>query len=158
MKVDSSFCLTWSGFGLKTATAFTSFSGLLICRLTHNLINISLYWFPVTRAWYSWYPLMNEMYEFTFIEFVSILTGESQQTKFTDEKNRSVKWPVGLAEWLKDFAQYTVWVWRNGSFTLSKFNDILHEIKLRAPLITKNFNKRPDIFSSWSPYYILKMK
>ena len=72
------------------------------------------------------------MNEFTFIEFVSILTGESKQTKFTDEKNRSVKWPVGLAEWLKDFAQY----YEESSFTLSKVNDILHEIKLRAPLIS----------------------
>ena len=68
------------------------------------------------------------MNEFTFIEFVSILTGESKQTKFTDEKNRSVKWPVGLAEQLKDFAQH--YRHEESSFTLSKVNDILDEVKL----------------------------
>ena len=62
------------------------------------------------------------MNDFTFIVFVSILTGESKQTKLTDEKYRSVKWPVGLAEQLKDFALYGH---EKLSFTLSKFNDIL---------------------------------
>ena len=44
----------------------------------------------------------------------------------------------GLAEQLKDFAQY--YGHEELSFTLrslSKFNDILHEIKLRAPKYQK---------------------
>ena len=45
--------------------------------------------------------------------------------------NKTVAQAVGLAKKLKDFAQY----YGHGelSFTLSKVNSILHEIKLRAP-------------------------
>ena len=45
--------------------------------------------------------------------------------------NKTVAQAVGLAKQLKDFAQY--YRHEEVSFTLSKVNAILHEIKLRAP-------------------------
>ena len=45
--------------------------------------------------------------------------------------NKIVAQAVGLAKQLKDFAQY--YGHEELSFTLSKVNGILHEIKLRAP-------------------------
>ena len=49
--------------------------------------------------------------------------------------NKTVAQATGLAKQLKDFAQY--YGHEELSFTLSKVNDILHEIKLRAPKYQK---------------------
>ena len=49
--------------------------------------------------------------------------------------NKTVARAVGLAKQLKDFAQY--YGLEELSFTLSKVNDILPEIKLRAPKYQK---------------------
>ena len=57
--------------------------------------------------------------------------------------NKTVAQAVGLAKQLKDFAQY--YGDEKVSFTLSKVNDILHEIKLRAPKYHKTMT---DCFSS----------
>lgn len=58
---------------------------------------------------------------------------------------KTVAQAVGLAEQLKDFAQY--YGHEELSFTLSKVNDMhmLHEIKLRAPKHQKTIT---DFFSS----------
>ena len=48
---------------------------------------------------------------------------------------KTVAQAVGLAEQLKDFAHY--YGHEEFSFTLSKVNDILHEIKLQAPKYQK---------------------
>ena len=56
---------------------------------------------------------------------------------------KTVAQAVGLAEQLKDFAQY--YGHEELSFTLSKVNDILHEMKLRAPKYHKAIT---DFFSS----------
>ena len=56
---------------------------------------------------------------------------------------KTVAQAVGLAEQLKDVAQY--YGHEELSFTLSKVNDILHEIKLRAPKYQKTIT---DFFSS----------
>ena len=59
------------------------------------------------------------------------------------EKNHSVKWPVGLAEQLKDFAQY--YGHAELSFTLSNANDILLKIKRRASIISKNYDRLKNV-------------
>ena len=57
--------------------------------------------------------------------------------------NKTVAQAVGIAKQLKDFAQY--YGHEELSFTLSKVNDILHDIKLRAPKYQKTMT---DFFCS----------
>ena len=57
--------------------------------------------------------------------------GEAAMQQNLTLMNKAVAQAVGLAKQLKDFAQY--YGHEELSFTLSKVNDILHEIKLRAP-------------------------
>ena len=63
--------------------------------------------------------------------------------------NKTVAQAVGLAKQLKDFAQYDMKNFLSHYFffyfTLSKVNDILHEIKLRAPKYQKTIT---DFFKS----------
>ena len=54
-----------------------------------------------------------------------------------------MKWSVGPAEQLKDFARY--YGHEELSFTLSKANDILLEIKRRASIISKTYDRLKNV-------------
>ena len=68
------------------------------------------------------------------------ITTRNSRNQLSRQSYRQSAW---LAEQLKDFAHY--YGHEELSFTLSKVNDILHEIKLRAPKYQKTIT---DFFSS----------
>ena len=73
------------------------------------------------KDWGLYLPVLMIMAYCFSVHYKSALTGESKKTKLTDENYGSVKWAIGLAEQLKDFAQY--YGHERSSFTLSKVND-----------------------------------